>query len=480
MSEGTDKKEPDTYVEVMNVPEASKPVILQSPDSFQKHNNDAKRRWRLLKNVSAASRRRTSLTSEEEKFLSGLKSKTTTAPDVASSIKSCGKRATIKESLITGNLTNHEQNFLTTIMESEEVTDEQLENCRQVLEKDPIFEDDAAEHEGEVKKAKPPPAIQRDASFREEVWTHYESLRQIGEVSKKPPPPKSVEKKQSGGGFFQNLFSGGSKDEQQEKEVEDEEDEESNEDARYNILGTTGKDEECKPHVLSPYMMDALRKHMPFVVSEDNFWLKYSMTRDGASMRMLLKQVRSSARTIIAIETFDGNVFGSFTSSPWRANGRAFYGSGETFLWKLKKGRYTPCDTVDDQVALEKDIEVFKWSGKNYNIQALINPNSNIVLGGGGDEQQNDPTATAIDDEGKGSGLMITSDLEDGSSDPCMTYNSPSLNSTEESTTNKDSSMFQIANIEVWTLTPVDSLDQAHQLELGRQFLFDHGNFAKS
>jgi len=468
------------YIEVMEVKEASKPVILSSPDCFIKHNNHVKRRWRLLKNVRTASRRRSSLTSQEDKF---LKSLTTTK---STSDKACAKRATIRNSIISTKLTDSEQHFLTTLMELDDVTDEQLENCKQVLERDPIFTDDELhdDHDDDKEKSsknRPTAALQHDASFREEVWTHYESLRHIEEVSKIPPPPPPKKKEEKGGTFLKNFFGGGSSKEEEEAKNESEEEEEpsTSGDVRYTILATNGKAEDCKPNVLSPYMMNALRKHMPFVVSEDNFWLKYSMTRDGASMRMLLKHVRSSARTIIAVETFDGDVFGSFTSSPWRPNGRSFYGNGETFLWKLKKSRYTHCDTVEQQVELEKDIEIFQWSGKNYNIQALINPNSNLVLGGGGDEQQNDPTTTAspIDDEGKGSGLILNSDLEGGSSDPCMTFDSPSLSCTEE---NKKDTMFEIVNVEVWTLTPVESVEQAQQLELGRQFLFDHGNFAKS
>jgi len=454
-------------IEVMNVEGASKPVILRG--SYYSKNKKAKRRWKLLKNVSAVTRRRTSLTDEEEKFLSGLNA-TNASP--SSAVQSCTRRASVKTLMALVNLTIHERNFLAVLTESEEVTDEQLETCKAVLEKDSLFSDDQGEEE--TKKAKRL-TTQRDASFRGEVWNHYESLPHIEEVNKSPPKPKPVERKKSGGGgnFFQNLFGGGPKE--VVKKDEDNDIEEHQGDVRYSVLGTTGNDEDCRPNILSPYMMDALRKHMPFVVSEDNFWLKYSMTRNGASMRMLLKQVRSSARTVIAVETFDGNVFGSFTSSPWRANGRKFYGSGETFLWKLKKCRYTPCETVEDQVALEKEIEVFKWSGKNYNIQALINHNSNLMIGGGGDEQENDPTSSPIDDEGNGSGLIINSDMEGGTSDSCTTYNSPTLNDTDSK-----ESLFQIANIEVWTLTPVSSLDQAQQLELGRQFIFDHGNFVNS
>jgi len=38
---------------------------------------------------------------------------------------------------------------------------------------------------------------------------------------------------------------------------------------------------------------------------------------------------------------------------------------------------------------------------------------------------------------------------------------------------------FEIANLEVWTLTPVDSVEQAENLELGRRFIFDQTSFVE-
>ena len=85
----------------------------------------------------------------------------------------------------------------------------------------------------------------------------------------------------------------------------------------FQILGTSVADVSSHPHVLSPPLMDSLFNFLPYSVSEQNFWMKYSLKRDGALLYTLLKMSRSSSHTIIAIETTDREVFECFTSSPW-------------------------------------------------------------------------------------------------------------------------------------------------------------------
>jgi len=48
-----------------------------------------------------------------------------------------------------------------------------------------------------------------------------------------------------------------------------------------------------------------------------------------------------------------------------------------------------------------------------------------------------------------------------------MTFDNPSL----------FGDAFEVANVEVWTLSPTEDLEQATNIELSRQFVFDHGNF---
>ena len=85
----------------------------------------------------------------------------------------------------------------------------------------------------------------------------------------------------------------------------------------FQILGTSADDSASMPHVLSPPLMESLLHFLPYSVSEQNYFMKYSLIRDGASFISLLQNIRGSTHTLIALETTDGEVFGSFTSSPW-------------------------------------------------------------------------------------------------------------------------------------------------------------------
>ena len=80
----------------------------------------------------------------------------------------------------------------------------------------------------------------------------------------------------------------------------------------FFIIGTHKKDQQCCPHVLAPPIMDALQKYLPTNCSESNFWLKYSLLRDGASMHSMEAKSGLARNTILAIETLNGDVFGCF------------------------------------------------------------------------------------------------------------------------------------------------------------------------
>ncbi len=221
-----------------------------------------------------------------------------------------------------------------------------------------------------------------------------------------------------------------------------------------------GLPEELKEveQVLTPPMIETLRKSLPFAVSEDYFWLKYAMTRDGASLQGLYDTVRQSTRTLIAIETVKGEVFGAFVSSPWR-HYTSFYGSCEAFLWRVRKSRFTATSSIEEQIELEKDIEIYKWSQENRNIQ--MSDNNKLVIGGGYPDNVDD------DSESKqyGLGIAIGADLFVGTSSNCVTFKSPTLSKGET---------FEVSNLEVWSFTPCNNLKQAEQLEMGRMFVLSH------
>lgn len=234
-------------------------------------------------------------------------------------------------------------------------------------------------------------------------------------------------------------------------------------DTVYPVLGLPDEEDfDEVAQVLSPPMMASIRKSLPFAVSEDNFWLKYAMNRDGASILSLYNTIRQSTKTLLAIETVNGEVFGAFISSPWRSY-QSYYGSCEAFLWRLNKSRFTPTASVEEQIELESDLNVFTWSQENRNIQ--MSDQNKIVIGGGfPDDDDNDH-----DSDKWGMGIALGADLYEGTSSNCVTFNSPGLVQSSP----KDE-VFEVANMEVWAFTPCTNSKDAEQLEMGRMFVLSH------
>ena len=219
----------------------------------------------------------------------------------------------------------------------------------------------------------------------------------------------------------------------------------------FFILGTHKNDKSCQPHVLTPPLMEALHSNLPMSCSQDNFLILYSLMRDGADMRTLEMKIANANNTIIAIETLQGDVFGCFMKNPWKRTSKYEMG-GESFLWRLKQPRSTPTIVgkpspeephIEDEGIVNKiaqregDIEIFRWTGENDDCQLFsldrIAAGSGIQAGG---LNQND-----------GFGFIVEDGLARGSSSPCTTYDNPSLVLSRNG-------HFEVANMEVWSMTP--------------------------
>lgn len=226
-------------------------------------------------------------------------------------------------------------------------------------------------------------------------------------------------------------------------------------DTCFDILGTSANDKSAQPHVLSPPLMDALEHFLPTKLQGQNFWLRYSLVRDGASLDTLKRYVRASQYTILAIETPRGEVFGSFTSAPWRTN-YGFYGSAPAFVWKMRHGRRTKCISLFDQAQMESEIDVYMsttTADENY-IQLCRHD----VLGVGGDEQLEADAALA---DQHGFAIGVDENLQHGTTSFCKIFHNPCLVGTGDK-----SSTFEVAGLEVWTFTPAQSEEIAEQLEM--------------
>ena len=250
----------------------------------------------------------------------------------------------------------------------------------------------------------------------------------------------------------------------------------------FKIIGTSAGDVSCHPHVLSPPLMESLQNFLPTGIAENNFWLKYSLVRDGASLTSLLRQVRGAQHTIIAVETVDGEVFGCFACSRWRKAWN-YYGNSEAFLWRMRRTRAAKDAqrSIIDQAKLESELDIFFWTGKNDLVQLCTH--DMLAVGGGAvfsyederrcnlpDEEhdislpQCDGVSTQVDVGGFG--LAIDAELLYGTSSPCATFSSPAL-----SREHPDGSPFEIVNLEVWTTTPCMNEQDAEQLEMKKLFL---------
>jgi len=235
----------------------------------------------------------------------------------------------------------------------------------------------------------------------------------------------------------------------------------------FHILGTSHHDESAQPHVLSPPMMHALQSTLPLQQQGESFWLKYSLVRDGASITTFLQNLRGSTRILMAMETVDGEVFGAFTSSAWTVQ-PSYYGGPDSFLWKMKHSRAEVAHSVLQQARRETDLEIYGHARSNGNPYFQICKHDKIAVGGGNPPGPRQiATGAVLEPNQFGFGIAFEGDsLIEASSEPCVTFNSPSL-----SNLHSDGSKFELVNLEVWALTPCITLQEAHHLECNRLFL---------
>ncbi|VEU39624.1 unnamed protein product [Pseudo-nitzschia multistriata] len=240
----------------------------------------------------------------------------------------------------------------------------------------------------------------------------------------------------------------------------------------FSIFGTSLDDEASKPHVLSPPLMESLQAFLPSSKSGQNFHMKYSMIRDGASLQTLLRKARGIKYSILAIETIDGEVFGSFTGQAWRKSWN-YFGTGESFLWRMRHSRLEKSNGILDQAQKESEIDVYPYTGENGFIQLCTH--DRIAVGGGipdetyaekKSEELNSIPPLAMNTHDWGFGLALQSDLLQGSSSPCVTFGSPSLCKSQPI-----GSRFEVMNVELWTTTPCMTEEEAERLDLGKLFL---------
>ncbi|KAL3937904.1 MAG: hypothetical protein SGARI_001950 [Bacillariaceae sp.] len=240
----------------------------------------------------------------------------------------------------------------------------------------------------------------------------------------------------------------------------------------FKILGTSADDISCHPHVLSPPLMEGLQLFMPESLQEHHYWLKYSLVRDGPSQIQMLRHCRASQHTILAIETTDGHVFGSFTSYPWRlTSAKGYYGSKESFVWRMRNSRNEEVDSVMEQILMESKIDVFPFTGRNNMVQLCTKEYMALghgelldeSIGHGEEEGENESGASREDFYGFA--IKLEKSMETGSTSSSETFGNPCLIQRESR-----GEVFEVANVELWSMTPHETVESADHAEMKALF----------
>lgn len=234
----------------------------------------------------------------------------------------------------------------------------------------------------------------------------------------------------------------------------------------FKIIGTSADDKSAHPHVLSPPLMDSLMNFLPDYLQGQNYWMKYSLIRDGASLDTFRNYARASKDTILAIETTRGEVFGVYTSSPWKTN-PTFFGGAPSFAWRMRQSRMTPCHSLIEQAQMESEIDVFFLLDKAARIQTCTH---NRIGVGVGNMNKYDAEGLILQTEleaeeenGKNFGFVIAleDDLLSGTTSQSPSYKNPCLCDPSS-----HGEAFQVLNVELWSLTPAFSEESAERLEM--------------
>jgi TLD len=218
-------------------------------------------------------------------------------------------------------------------------------------------------------------------------------------------------------------------------------------------------------YAASSLMHSSLSSHS----SPSNFWLKYSLVRDGPGLWTFLRQVRASAICILAIETTEGHVLGAYTSQPWRLS-KGWYGNKDTFLWKMRRSRLeTAGKSILQQICQESEVQVYPYRTGNVAIQYCSN--KCLMLGQGEvipSPKKHNPDKPPPTNVGKhyGYALYLDKELKSGTTSSSETFGNPCLLDSS-----KRGARFNVANVEVWTLTPHMTVADAEQSELSNLFL---------
>eukprot|EP00088_Acartia_fossae_P055676 TRINITY_DN6464_c2_g1_i2.p1 TRINITY_DN6464_c2_g1~~TRINITY_DN6464_c2_g1_i2.p1 ORF type:complete len:522 (-),score=102.22 TRINITY_DN6464_c2_g1_i2:950-2515(-) len=152
--------------------------------------------------------------------------------------------------------------------------------------------------------------------------------------------------------------------------------------------------------------------------------LVFSSNDHGTSLRTFYNKCEYYEPTLLFVRTKDGDIFGAYCSSTWRERNekderglrQLYFGTGETFLFKLLRGQ-------DGQ---QDEIQAYKWVGRDKEIEGKGDRAEQLFMSG-------DDTMISIGG-GEGTGLYVNENLEFGRTETCKTFQNPPLASNSDFT----------------------------------------------
>jgi len=153
--------------------------------------------------------------------------------------------------------------------------------------------------------------------------------------------------------------------------------------------------------------IDTIYSFLPSRSKMKDWELLYCTSMDGVSMQTFYSKTEEMSPTLLLVEDMEGEVFGAYLSEAWSRQ-KGFYGTGETFLFKVR-----PIDRRGS----------WTWTEKNNFF--MYSTDDAIAIGSGSGTY----------------GLWIGRQWSHGSSERCDTFWNPPLASTPR---------FEVKCVEIW------------------------------
>eukprot|EP00616_Rhizochromulina_sp_CCMP1243_P001016 CAMPEP_0118979612 /NCGR_PEP_ID=MMETSP1173-20130426/26369_1 /TAXON_ID=1034831 /ORGANISM="Rhizochromulina marina cf, Strain CCMP1243" /LENGTH=309 /DNA_ID=CAMNT_0006929883 /DNA_START=37 /DNA_END=966 /DNA_ORIENTATION=+ len=225
-------------------------------------------------------------------------------------------------------------------------------------------------------------------------------------------------------------FTGGGEAQgREEEEEEGEQDDDLTRPDEFRQTLTESPKEWGKPQLLdssdivNSEQVFQIESMLPLATQGYRWKLLYSSLRHGCDISTFYSKVKLEKRTVVLVETLDGEVFGSFSSMPWKVQVE-YFGTGESFLFSFGNNDRTNGGTG----SFQSDCRFFPWTAENNLV--MMATDEFIAMGGGGGSF----------------GYILEENFSRGTTGTCDTYRNTPLCS---------SSPFEVTNVEVWGFVPV-------------------------